>query len=73
MSASKKRRELNRARVECEAARIAALPPARQVMEIGRLAERIAVSSKNKTTKAQPPIKPTQITLSTTPTRIISC
>lgn len=42
-----------------EAARIAALSPARQVMEIGRLAERItSTAGKNKITKATPPIKP---------------
>lgn len=42
-----------------EAARIAALPAARQVMEIGRLAERISSgANKNKITKAPPPAKP---------------
>jgi len=41
-----------------EAARIAALPSARQIMEIGRLAERIS-TNRNKITKAPSPIKPT--------------
>ncbi len=41
-----------------EALRIASLPPARQVMEIGRLAERIQAAGRNKVTKAPPPIKP---------------
>jgi hypothetical protein len=41
-----------------EAARIAALPPARQIMEIGRLAERIQAAGKKTVSKATPPIKP---------------
>lgn len=42
-----------------EAKRIAALPPAKQIMEIGRLAERITAAGKKNITKAPPPIKPT--------------
>lgn len=42
-----------------EAARIASLPPVQQIMEIGRLAEKISASAnKNKITKAPPPAKP---------------
>lgn len=42
-----------------EAKRIASLPPAKQLMEIGRLAERITAAGKKNITKAPPPIKPT--------------
>jgi hypothetical protein len=42
-----------------ESVRIAALPPVQQIMEIGRLAEKISASAnKNKITKAPPPAKP---------------
>lgn len=42
-----------------ESARIAALPPVQQIMEIGRLSEKIAsAANKNKVTKAAPPAKP---------------
>ncbi len=42
-----------------EAARIFALQPVQQIMEIGRLAEKISASAnKNKITKAPPPAKP---------------
>lgn len=41
-----------------EAARIAALPPAHQVLEIGKLAAKIETAGRKKITKAPPPAKP---------------
>ncbi len=41
-----------------EAARIAALPPAHQILEIGKLAAKIEAAGRKKITKAPPPAKP---------------